>query len=107
MIEKIKHACLKLNNKYYLDMSHELCYKKIVKLNPAINTSKIETGFMTNKNRFVNRIEGAIIAFNSGQLDHQPKLLFSEHFWSKIYLGNYNYNSQKGYYKKIDVFYKK
>lgn len=35
-------------------------------------------GFLTNKNRFVDREEGAIIAFNAGQIDKEIKRLHSE-----------------------------
>jgi len=35
-------------------------------------------GFLKNKNRFVNREEGAIIAFNSGQIKEEKQTLFSE-----------------------------
>jgi hypothetical protein len=35
-------------------------------------------GFLTSDNRFVNREEGAVIAFNAGQIKEQKKRLFSE-----------------------------
>lgn len=37
-----------------------------------------EQGFLTNKNRFVSREEGAIIAFDAKQIDEQKQTLFSE-----------------------------
>lgn len=37
-----------------------------------------EQGFLTNLNRFVNREEGAIIAFNAKQIDNELKTLYSE-----------------------------
>jgi hypothetical protein len=35
-------------------------------------------GFLTSDNRFVDREEGAVIAFNAGQIKEQKKRLFSE-----------------------------
>jgi hypothetical protein len=35
-------------------------------------------GFLTSDNRFVDREEGAIIAFNAGQIKEEKKRLFSE-----------------------------
>ena len=35
-------------------------------------------GFLTSDNRFVDREEGALIAFESGQTKEKKKLLFSE-----------------------------
>jgi hypothetical protein len=37
-----------------------------------------EQGFLTNTNRFVDRKEGAKIAFNAGQIKEEIKRLFSE-----------------------------
>jgi hypothetical protein len=37
-----------------------------------------EQGFLTNKNRFVGREEGAIIAFESKQITKEKKTLYSE-----------------------------
>lgn len=39
---------------------------------------KEEQGFLTSKNRFVNRIEGAKIAFEAGQIVKEIKKLYSE-----------------------------
>lgn len=35
-------------------------------------------GFLTNKNRFVDREEGAIIAFDAGQIEKEKETLYSE-----------------------------
>ena len=35
-------------------------------------------GFLTNKNRFVDRKEAAIIAFDAGQIEKQKQTLYSE-----------------------------
>jgi hypothetical protein len=37
-----------------------------------------EQGFMTSKNRFVDREEGAKIAFNAGQIKQEKQTLYSE-----------------------------
>lgn len=37
-----------------------------------------EQGFLTNTNRFVDREEGAKIAFNTGQINEETTRLFSE-----------------------------
>lgn len=37
-----------------------------------------EQGFLTNKNRFVDREKGAIIAFDANQIDEQKQTLYSE-----------------------------
>jgi hypothetical protein len=37
-----------------------------------------EQGFLTNKNRFVSRSEGADIAFAAGQIKNQKETLYSE-----------------------------
>ena len=38
-------------------------------------------GFLTNKNRFVDRKEGGAIAYNSGQTEKFKTYLFSEDLW--------------------------
>lgn len=42
------------------------------------SVGKYEQGFLTNKNRFVDRKEAAIIAFNANQIDEQKQTLYSE-----------------------------
>jgi hypothetical protein len=42
---------------------------------------EFEQGFLTNKNRFVDREEAAEIAFNSGQTKEKKNYLFSEDVW--------------------------
>jgi hypothetical protein len=37
-----------------------------------------EQGFLTSKNRFVDRIEGAKIAYKAGQIPQEKKKLYSE-----------------------------
>ena len=44
-------------------------------------TGESEQGFLTNTNRFVDREEGAIIAFKSGQIKEQIITLYSENLY--------------------------
>ena len=60
------------NPKYVVEDNHPLM-ENIVE-----NNLKTTQGFMTNKSRFVNREDGASIAFKSGQIDQEKKMLFSE-----------------------------
>lgn len=56
-----------------------------------------EEGFITNFNRFVDRKEASIIAYNAGQIKglEVGDILISEELW---FYGNYKYNEDKGYY---------
>lgn len=38
-------------------------------------------GFITNKNKFVDRIEASEIAYNANQITENKKYLFSEDIW--------------------------
>ncbi|MFW6024999.1 MAG: hypothetical protein ACOCRX_01525 [Candidatus Woesearchaeota archaeon] len=58
--------------------------------------SKIIQGFLTSKNRFVNREKAALIAFESQQIQKKVRILFSEDLWVK---NNYKYHKDIGYYK--------
>jgi hypothetical protein len=40
-----------------------------------------EQGFLTSKNRFVSREEGAIIAFEANQIKEEKQTLYSEDLW--------------------------
>mgnify|MGYP003418770134 FL=1 len=46
--------------------------------NAEDGVGEYEQGFLTNTNRFVDRSEGAKIAFESGQIDKEIKTLYSE-----------------------------
>jgi hypothetical protein len=51
-----------------------------VKLGPN-GDCETEQGFLTSKNRFVSREEAAIIAFSSGQIAVETRVLYSEDIW--------------------------
>jgi len=48
---------------------------------PSYKMGEVEQGFLTNKNRFVDRKEGGKIAFAAGQTDELKSYLFSEDLW--------------------------
>jgi hypothetical protein len=53
---------------------------RTVKLGPD-SIGETEQGFLTSKNRFVNREEAAIIAFSTGQITVEKRTLYSEDVW--------------------------
>lgn len=44
----------------------------------TVECGEYSQGFLTSKNRFVDRADAAEIAFNSGQIEKELKTLFSE-----------------------------
>lgn len=46
--------------------------------NAEDGVGEYEQGFLTNKNRFVDREEAAIIAFDANQIDEKKQTLYSE-----------------------------
>ena len=44
-------------------------------------SEKVKQGFITNKDRFVDRKEAAQIAYKCGQISKEQKTLFSEDLW--------------------------
>jgi hypothetical protein len=42
---------------------------------------EVEQGFLTSKNRFVDRVEAGQIAFDAGQTTELKKYLYSEDVW--------------------------
>ncbi len=46
--------------------------------NASDGVGDYKQGFLTNKNRFVDRKEGAIIAFNADQIKERKETLYSE-----------------------------
>lgn len=65
---------------------HHNCFHTASILDPKrkYKLHEKKQGFITNKNRFVNRIEAAEIAFNAKQIDQRTNHaigLFSEDLW--------------------------
>jgi hypothetical protein len=56
-----------------------------------------DQGFLTNLDRYVNRIEAAKIAINAGQVNDSIKILFSEDLWNEPDGGRYDYCELNGY----------
>jgi hypothetical protein len=57
---------------------HAQCYQIIYELFGGLFSDNLTAGFLTNKNRFVDRKEGAEIAFAAGQTQRDTKRLQSE-----------------------------
>lgn len=60
---------------------HHNCFTvlfELEKFDDNFNKDNTTQGFLTNKNKFVTRKEGAKIAFNSGQIEKECKTLVSE-----------------------------
>ncbi len=53
----------------------------LVKERQKLGIYEKEQGFLTNKNRFVDRVEGGKIAFEAGQTEELKDYLFSEDLW--------------------------
>ena len=88
IIERIESSAIKFNipnDKY----SQILCAKRHADILEYMFNHKIEydkntavQGFMTSEDRFVDRHEGAYIAFDAGQInDRSIEILYSEDIW--------------------------
>jgi len=62
---------------------HANCIYQAVAISglPSRKLGEVSQGFLTNKNRFVDRKEGAKIAFDSGQTEELKETLYSEDLW--------------------------
>lgn len=63
---------------------HHNCFNTMSIVSKEISNHtkfKKEQGFLTNKNKFVNREESAIIAYESGQIKDKVKKLYSENIF--------------------------
>lgn len=99
MSEQIKHAAVKSKcGMIFLGKSHSDCIKKMTNLNIKPSPKADDQGFVTSNGRYVNRVEAATIAVNSGQVEHGKTVLFSEDLWSESSGGNFDYDYIKGYY---------
>lgn len=68
------------NGKVYLGRRHNNCFSSMIEKNEHINSIQ---GFLTNKDRFVDRKEGEEIARESNQLEGKliGSVLSSEDLW--------------------------
>ena len=95
---KIAHAAIRMKDKPYLvfiGKHHGECFQKHHTINP-----KVDQGFVTDTGEFVLRSTAAVIAWKAGQIDKIPTILFSENFWSEMYNGKYDYDTEKGYVER-------
>lgn len=76
MAERIKLAAVRYNGKVYTGKAHDLIKQEIA--SAAGRPVWGEQGFITDKDRFVNREEAAEIAFAAGQTVKREEILFSE-----------------------------
>lgn len=97
-LEVICHAAVKSKDgEIFIGKHHAECFHKGFDKKIKMSSKADDQGFVTNRNRFVDRQEGAKIALDSGQIDRKTTILFSEDLWSVEYNGKYNYDKEKGY----------
>jgi len=92
--EKIAHAAIKRNDGI---ISTGKSHYAIISTSPigTCKGKKAKQGFLTNKNRFVDRKEAIQIAYNAKQVKKKSRILMSEQIWID---NNFEYDSIKGYY---------
>lgn len=77
-IGEYKHQPINISIGYVVTgLRHSNCLYTNYILSGKKDINSVE-GFLTNKNRFVNRTEAAIIAYNANQIDEKVRELFSE-----------------------------
>lgn len=100
-MELIKHAAVKAEDgQIFIGKHHADCFHKGFSIKYKMSKKSEDQGFMTSEGRFVGRVEGAEIAFASGQINEPTKKLFSEDLWCPTYNGKHNYDEVKGYVEK-------
>lgn len=57
---------------------HHNCFTTAAILKPKKRLLNVEQGFLTSKDKWVDRVEAAKIAFSAGQIKRETKQLFSE-----------------------------
>lgn len=65
----------------FCGLRHHNCIVQIKELYPYKNYTTVVQGFLTSKNRFVDRTEGGKIAFEVGQINKITDTLTSEDLW--------------------------
>lgn len=72
--EKIVAAAMRYRGEMFVAPTHAAAIEKLLKVFPDWETAEdletAEQGFLTSKNRFVDRAEAGSIARAAGQLDH-------------------------------------
>ncbi len=97
-IELIKHASVKsINGWILIGKCHGDCFHKAHAIGVKMSPKAIDQGFVTNQGRFIDRHEGAEIAFKNNQINEPTKALFSEDLWCPAYEGKHTYSEIEGY----------
>ena len=78
---------------------HADCFAKAHHLDLPLSKKAEDQGFLTNRNKFLNRRNAAILAFKNGQIKKETSILFSEDIWCSEHGGEYKYCEIEGYYK--------
>jgi len=96
--ELVKHAAVKtVCGQIMFGKHHADCFHKGFNMGFKMCSKADSQGFMTNKGRFVTRMEGGEIAYNGGQIEKPNDFLFSEDMWSGQYRAKHNHDEVKGY----------
>lgn len=97
-IELIRHAAVKSKDgQIFFGKNHADCFHKAHHMKIKMSSDPYDQGFLTSIGRYVNRFEGAKIAFAAGQIDDETSRLFSEHLWCEVYRAKHDYDQIKGY----------
>lgn len=83
-MEKIVSSAIVHNGVIYTGKRHHNCIQEIKAETGDRTPATDPQGFLTDTNRFVDRIEGAQLALSNGQitkLKFSSRLLFSEDLW--------------------------
>jgi lactam utilization protein B len=104
MKEVIKHAaCKATNGMILLGKCHADCFYQARNIGLKIQKKSSAQGFYTNKGRYVDRIQAAIIAKKAKQLDPNDKrkvvALLSEDIWYQQ--DRYIYVQTRGYVETL------
>ena len=77
----IESSAIRQNGKLYIGRRHHNCFHQMRLL--KVTHIGSEQGFITNKDKFVNRKQAARIALRSKQIKklNWPPLLYSEDLW--------------------------
>ena len=69
-MSKIVKSAIRYNDKVYTGFSHTECFKQIDK-DTIKDYDKLEQGFITDKNEFVDRQQALDIAYKAGQIPYE------------------------------------
>lgn len=99
--ERILHAAVKTESgQIIFGKQHADCFAKAHYMNIKMSKKREDQGFLTSNGRYVDRVKGAQIAFDSGQTDRHEKILFSENLWCDLYNAKHVYDELRGYVLK-------